>query len=391
MPVFAIMGLQAFFKLEEEQKWPNLWKSAAACVGTLALLFVFKGSFSFAGGSDSYLMESYGPEFVDALKADRKTMFSADLLRSAFLIVLAFGVLWLSIKNTISHKVAVIIVGIVMIADLFFIDKNYLDASSFVSAHEVDEPFVEAPFDTAILKDKSHYRVFEVSQSGINNPRASYFHKSIGGYSAVRPRRMQELFDYQIAKNNMEVLNMLNVKYLIQANEKGEQFPIENTQTNGNAWFVKDIKLVNSADAEMKALDKLDSKNLAIVNTKDVANGVKKTSFVKDSSAVIQLNSYEPNELKYTSNNANDGFAVFSEMYYKDGWNAYIDGKLQDHIKVDYALRGLAIPAGKHAVDFKFEPQVVKTGSTISLISFLGILVLLGGGIYFERKKNKTA
>ena len=385
IPVLAIMGLQSFFKLDEKEKWSNLWKSGAISVGVLVLLFLFKGSFSFAGGSDSYFIQSYGPEFVDALKADRKSMFSADLLRSAFFIIVAFGALWLSIKNRISEKVAIILVGVLMVADLFFIDKNYLNASSFVSAHEVDEPFIEAPFDEAILKDQSHYRVFEVSQNAMSDPRASYFHKSIGGYHAAKPRRMQELFDYQIVKNNLEVLNMLNVKYLIQTNEKGEQITIKSTGANGNAWFVKEIKEVGSADAEMKALTKFDSKNVAFVNSNEFKIATKQ--FVKDTTAVIKLDSYKSNELKYTSNNPNNGFAVFSEMYYKNGWNAYIDGKLTEHYRVDYALRGLPVPAGKHTIEFKFEPQVVKTGSMISLISFIGILGLLGFVIYSERKK----
>lgn len=385
MPVLAIMGLQTFFKLDEKEKWTNLWKSGAVSVGILALLFLFKGSFSFAGGSDSYFIQSYGPEFVDALKVDRKSMFSADLLRSSFFIIFAFGVLWFSIKNKISERVAIILVGVLMVADLFFIDKNYLNTSSFVSAHEVDEPFVEAPFDEAILKDQSHYRVFEVSQNAMSDPRASYFHKSIGGYHAAKPRRMQELFDYQIVKNNLEVLNMLNVKYLIQTNEKGEQITIKSTGTNGNAWFVKEIKEVNSADAEMKALTKFDSKNVAFVNTNEFKIATKQ--FVKDTTAIIKLDSYKSNDLKYTSNNPNNGFAVFSEMYYKNGWNAYIDGKLTEHYRVDYALRGLPVPAGKHTIEFKFEPQVVKTGSMISLFSFIGILGLLGFGIYTERKK----
>ncbi len=385
MPVLAIMGLQTFFKLDEKEKWNHLWKSGAVSVGILVLLFLFKGSFSFAGGSDSYFIQSYGPEFVDALKVDRKSMFSADLLRSAFFIIVVFGALWLSIKNRISERVAIIIVGILMVADLFFIDKNYLNASSFVSAHEVDEPFVEAPFDETILKDQSHYRVFEVSQNAMSDPRASYFHKSIGGYHAAKPRRMQELFDYQIVKNNLEVLNMLNVKYLIQTNEKGEQITIKSTGANGNAWFVKEIKELNSADAEMKALTKFDSKSVAFVNSNEFKPKTKQ--FVKDTTAVIKLDSYKSNELKYTSNNPNNGFAVFSEMYYKNGWNAYIDGKLTEHYRVDYALRGLPIPAGKHTIEFKFEPQVVKTGSMISLISFIGILGLLGFGIYSERKK----
>ncbi len=381
-------GITIIFILEDKEKWTNLWKSASVSIGILALLFVFKGSFSFAAGSDRYLAESYGPEFIDALKLDRKTMFTADLLRSSFLILMAFGVLWLSIKNTISHKVAVIIVGIIMISDLFFIDKNYLNNSNFVSKQEVEQPIEETELDATILKDKSYYRVFEVSQNVMSDPRASYFHKSIGGYSAVKPKRMQDLFDYQIANNNMEVINMLNVKYLIQTNKKGEKIAIHNTQANGNAWFIKNIVSVKSADAEMKALNKLDTKNKVVIHYEEVKESL--VNKFTTEGATIKLTSYEPNDLKYISNNTNNGFAVFSEMYYKNGWNAYIDGKLNDHYRVDYALRGLPIPKGKHTIEFKFEPQVIKTGSMISLISFIGILLLLGGGVYYETKRKKA-
>ena len=273
-----------------------------------------------------------------------------------------------------------------MISDLFFIDKNYLNNSSFVSKHEVEEPIEETNIDATILKDKSYYRVFEVSQNVMSDPRASYFHKSIGGYSAVKPRRMQDLFDYQIANNNMEVINMLNIKYLIQTNKKGEKIAIRNTQANGNAWFVNKIIDANSADAEMKALDKLDTKNEVLINNEGGKEYL--VNEFDNSKATIKLTSYQPNELKYISNNPIVGYAVFSEMYYKNGWNAYIDGKLEKHDRVDYALRGLPIPAGKHIIEFKFEPQVIKTGSTISLISFIGILLLLGGGIYYETRKK---
>jgi hypothetical protein len=388
MPVLAIMGFDAFFKLENEKKWTNLWKSAAVSVGILVLLFVFKGAFSFSGGSDGYFIESYGPEFIEALKLDRKSLFSADLLRSSFLILVAFGILWLSIKNTISNRVAVIIVGLLMVSDLFFIGKNYVGTSAFVKANNVDVPFQPTPVDEAILKDKTHYRVFEISGDALMSSRASYFHKSIGGYSAVKPKRMEQLFDYQIMKNNMEVLDMLNVKYFIQTNEKGEQFPIKNTQANGNAWFVASVKKVNSPDQEMKTLNKFNSKNTAIVNVNEFPNLANKTSFVKDTLSLIRLTSYRPNDLKYTSNNTNVGLAVFSEMYYKSGWNAYIDGKLQEHFRVNYALRALLVPAGEHTIEFKFEPQVVKTGGIISLLSFIGILLLLGNGIYYETRKK---
>lgn len=387
MPALAIMGLHSFTKLENEQKWPALWKSAAISVGIFVVLFIFKGSFSFAGGSDNYYMETYGPDFIAALKKDRQSMFMADLLRSSFLILAVFGILWLSIKNTISTQVAIILVGVFMVSDLFFVDKKYVNNSNFVSAHEVEQPIQEAPYDSEILKDKSYYRVFEVSRDAMTSPRASYFHKSIGGYHAAKPRRMQELFDYQILKNNMQVLNMLNVKYLIQTNEKGQQITILNTQSNGNGWFVDSLQFVNSADDEMKALDKINTKQTATLSKDQKEGAALSATYVKDTTAKIMLTSYQPNILKYISNNTHAGFAVFSEMYYKAGWNAYVDGKLVPHYRVNYALRGMPIPAGKHTIEFKFEPEVIQTGGTISLISFIGILFLFGGAFYFNKKR----
>jgi hypothetical protein len=384
IPVLAIMGLQSFFKLDKKLQWKALYETTILGLGIILILFLSKSMFSFSGGNDAYFQESYGPEFVNALKLDRMSLYSADLLRSGFFIVLTAGVLWLFIKDRFAQNTAIIIVGLLMVSDLFFVDKKYVSGKDFVSGSQVEVPFQESPSDTEILKDTANYRVFEVGD--IMGARASYFHKSIGGYSAVRPRRMQQLIDYQISKNNIEVLNMLNVKYVIQKDKEGKEFPVSNPDVNGNAWFVSQIKLVNSADEEMKALDSLDSKEVAVVNSKDFE--IKNTAFAKDSSATITLENYKPNYLKYVSNNSKEGLAVFSEMYYGKGWNAYIDGKSVDHIRVDYVLRALNIPAGKHTIEFKFEPQVIKTGSTITLISSIGMLLLLVGGIYFERKKG---
>ncbi|SHL22495.1 membrane protein YfhO [Flavobacterium xanthum] len=383
-PVLAIMGLQSFFKLDKKLQWKALYETTILGLGIILILFLSKSMFSFSGGNDAYFQESYGPEFVSALKLDRMSLYSADLLRSGFFVVLTAGVLWLSIKERFAQNTAIIIVGLLMVSDLFFVDKKYVSGKDFVSGSQVEVPFQESPSDTEILKDTANYRVFEVGD--IMGARASYFHKSIGGYSAVRPRRMQQLIDYQISKNNIEVLNMLNVKYVIQKDKEGKEFPVSNPDVNGNAWFVSQVKLVNSADQEMKALENLDSKNVAVVNNKDFQ--LKNVAFAKDSSATITLENYKPNYLKYVSNNSNEGLAVFSEMYYGKGWNAYIDGKSVSHIRVDYVLRGLQIPAGKHKIEFKFEPQVVKTGSTITLISSVGMLLLLIGGIYFERKNR---
>jgi hypothetical protein len=388
IPVLAIMGLQAFFKEEKAQQLKGLYLSGGVFLGIIAFLIVIKSQFNFSGGSDAYYTQNYGLEFINALKEDRKSLYSADLLRSGFLVLVAFGILWFFIKNKISKSTAIVLVGIIMISDLFFIDKNYVNAKSFVSPSEVDVPFQATASDLEILRDTSHYRVFEVN-GNMSSSRASYFHQSIGGYSAVKPRRMQQLFDYQIAKSNMEVLNMLNTKFIIQTDKDGKEFPTYNPNHNGNAWFVKKVKFVNSPDEEMIALDKLDSKNEAVVNQKEFGTQLKTNSFVKDTLSSIKLISYKPNHLKYVSNNVNLGLAVFSEMYYADGWNATIDGKKTNHFRVDYALRAMEIPAGKHTIEFKFEPQVVKTGSTIALISFILMILLLLVAIYLEQKKAK--
>jgi hypothetical protein len=387
-PVLALMGLQSFFNLEKEARFKALWQSTAVVFGIIVTLFLFKGSFSFAGANDSYFRENYGPAFMDALKADRMTLYSADLLRSGFFVLLSAVILWLFIKNRFAQNTAIIFVGLLMVFDLFLVDKKYVSDKDFVSRSEVEVPFQETAADVQILQDTTHYRVFEVD-GNLSSARTSYFHKSIGGYSAVKPRRMQQLFDYQIAKNNIEILNMLNVKYIIQTDSTGAAFPVQNPNANGNAWFVTKIQNVNSANEEMKALDKFNSKLVAIKSKDSKDQNVDLAMpFKLDSLATINLTSFKPNHLKYVSNNNNLGFGVFSEMYYEKGWEATVDGKETEILRVNYVLRGIQIPAGKHSIEFKFEPQVVKTGSTITLISFIGMLLLLGAGIYIENKKR---
>lgn len=393
-PVLAIMGLQSFFTTDKEKQWASLWKATATVLGLFLVLFVMKGSFDFSGQLDQQLLQmfsqgqdkSFGVGFLEALLQDRKSLYSADLLRSAFFVISSFSVLYMYSKNKLANTTAIVLVGFFMIADLFFVDKNYVNADDFVGAREVDVPFVASPTDEQIMQDTTQYRVLDIE--GYLNAKASYFHKSIGGYSAVRPQKMQELFDYQIVNNNMEVLDMLNVKYILQTNEKGQEFANKNSNANGNAWFISALKMVNSSDAEMKALNKFDSKNEAITQVEVSSKLGLPKQYVKDSLATIQLTNYKPNHLKYSSKNDKDGFAVFSEMYYKNGWIATIDGKETPIYKVNYTLRGLQIPAGNHKIEFKFEPQVVKTGSTIALISFIVMLLLLVGGIYYEKKKN---
>lgn len=389
-PVLAVMGLQSFFKAKEEPKSQQkaLVQTGVFGLGILLILVFAKSMFHFSGSSDSYYLESYGPDFVDALKEDRMSLYSADLLRSGFFIVVTFGILWLFIKNKFSQNTTLVIVGVLMIFDLFFVDKKYVSAKDFVSPVQIAAPFQETPSDAQILKDTTHYRVFEVN-GNMSSARASYFHHSLGGYHAAKPRRIQQLFDYQIAKNNMEVLDMLNVKYIIQTDKEGKEFPTVNPNTNGNAWFVSSVRLVNKPDDVMKALDNIDTKRVAVFNVREHEGKFRNARLKKqwDTTGTIKTVVYKPNYIKYQSDNKKDGLAVFSEMYYKNGWNAYIDGQLTDHFPVDYVLRAMEIPGGQHTIEFKFEPQVVKTGSTITLISSIGMLLLLIGGIYFERKR----
>lgn len=390
-PVLAIMGLQSFFKSKDETKLQQkaLVQTGVFGLGIIVILVIAKGFFHFSGSNDNYYLESYGPGFVDALKEDRMTLYSADLLRSGFFIVVTFGILWLFIKNKLAQNTTLIIVGLLMIFDLFFVDKKYVSAKDFVSPVEIAAPFQETPSDAQILKDTTHYRVFEVN-GNMSSARASYFHNSLGGYHAAKPRRIQQLFDYHIAKNNMEVLDMLNVKYIIQTDKEGKEFPTINPDANGNAWFVKTVKLVNKPDDVMKTLNYIDTKKAAVFNVHDYEGKFGSARLKKrwDTSGTIKVVEYKPNYIKYQSDNGKDGLAVFSEMYYKNGWNAYVDGKLTNHFPVNYVLRAMEVPGGKHTIEFKFEPQVVKTGGTIALVSSIGMLLLLIGGIYFERKSS---
>jgi len=220
----------------------------------------------------------------------------------------------------------------------------------------------------------------------MNDGSTSFFHNSIGGYHAAKPRRYQELYDFQIAKNNLEVLNMLNTKYIIFPGDNNRANVQLNKDANGNAWFVNSIKYVNTADEEIKALDSLNTKQKAIINTL-FQKELQDFEFKKDSISLIQLINYQPNKIIYKSNTSVDKLAVFSEIYYKNGWNAYVDGVQKSHFRVNYVLRAMLIPKGKHTITFKFEPQVIKTGNTITLISY-ALLLLIPLGWYFKDKKR---
>ena len=390
LPVLAVLGLSAYINAEEQSRKKALLYSGGIVAGILILLVLGNSAFDFAGESDKMYAQQYGPEFMKVLKEDRENMYFSTIYRSLGFLAVAFGILFFYTKKTFSQFTTVVLVGLVMVLDLFVVAKNYVKADDFVSKSQIERPFGEpSEADARILEDTTHFRVFDVD-GNMNSAKASFYHQSIGGYHAAKPKKIQEIFDYQIAKNNIEVLNMLNAKYILQSDKEGVQQALENPNANGNAWFVSKVNVVNSADAEMKALDNLKTKEEATYLKPALSKGILLFETGKDSTSTIELTSYKPNDLKYVSNNSKNGFGVFSEIYYEKGWNATIDGKDAEIYNVNYVLRGLQIPAGKHTIEFKFEPQVVKTGSTIALISTVLMLLTIGLGIFYWRKQNKN-
>ncbi len=390
-PVVAILALVALFSksIERSEKIKALKLSAIIVVGLGVLLFLVKGMFSFSGASDGYLEQNYGKELMTLIELDRKQVYTSDLLRSLIFVLLSAVALWFFIKEKIKENLLLVVLGALILFDLVGVNLRYVNKDDFVAKRRMTEPFPETTVDKQLREDKSIYRVYDPSE-GLNGARTSYYHKSIGGYHAAKPAAIQDLFDFHIYKGHVNVLNMLNVKYVLQQNEEGKSYSAVNPEANGNAWFIKKIKPVANADEEIQGLENLDTKNEAVVNTLKFTS-LNLLDFQVDSLASIALTKYSPNHLTYRSNNNHSGVAVFSEMYYQNGWNAYIDGKPVEHFRVNYTLRGLKVPAGKHSIAFKFEPNIVKEGSTIALASSisLGVLILMGIGFTFWRSKQE--
>ncbi len=391
-PILGILALAAIFKTTVPEKNKVFaWKVATfGVIGLGIALFLIKGVFSFEGPRDRMFAEGYGNELYSLIVLDRKAVYSADLFRSIIYVALTAGVLWFYLKGKLKQHLVIIAVGALIVFDLVGVGLRYVNKDNFVSKRQMAQPFPETPVHQQILQDEGVYRVYNPSE-GWDSASTSYFHQSITGYHAAKPAGMQDLFYFYLFKGNIEILNMLNVKYVIQQNEEGKNYPALNPDANGNAWFVEELVRVASADEEIKTLENLNSKQQAVVNTNRFSD-INRFEFRVDSTAAINLTDYKPNHLIYTSNNSNAGIAVFSEMYYANGWNAYIDGQLKDHFRVNYVLRALRVPEGTHTIEFKFEPEVVETGSKITLASsiLLGLIVLGGIGFSFWRSKRKV-
>ena len=388
VPILAILGLKEFFSpnISTADKQEALKKTLYVFSGLLVLGLLLAHSFStFEGLRDSQYSQL--PGLVDAVIADRKSLLLYDSFRSLLLSLLSATVLYVFLKNKLKQVGLIVLLLIFMLFDLISINKKYVNEADFKPSRKNEKPFKASEADKIILQDTSHFRVGNFTVNPMNDGSTSYFHQSIGGYHAAKMMRYQELFEYQIAKNNRQVLNMLNTKYFIVDSDKGIKQAQLNPDANGNAWFVERLKVVNSANEAILALDSVNTKNVAVFERSSSTQKELKSSFKMHPTDTIELLNYDVNSLTYLSKTTNEQFAVFSEIYYKNGWNAYIDGELVPHYRINYVLRGMVIPSGEHTIEFKFVPKVIQQGSVISLFSYLLLFGIPIGGLFFGKNK----
>ena len=387
-PMLALLAIRDIVngKLDKAHIKKALLYSGAA-VGGLCLIFAAMPELaSVESEAIDKQLTQYGLP-IDAITEARASVRQMDALRSLLFIALAFGAIWIFVLGKIKQEILALILGVLVLVDLWGVDKRYLNDSDYEKRRKNNSVVDKTAADEFILQDKDpHYRVYNTTQRLDQDALTSYYHKSIGGYHGAKMRRYQEFLDViqqqtmatqsLINPKSLELYNMLNVKYFIAADSANTLFAQQNTGANGNAWFVNKYTLVDNADAEIAALNNINSKQECFIDKRFAAE-VEGLTLTADSSASIKLTSYQPNKLVYKSNANNAQLAVFSEVYYDKGWDAYIDGTLVPHFRCDYILRGLKVPAGQHEIVFKFEPKAVATGETVTLVSS----ALLYGGL----------
>jgi hypothetical protein len=412
MVLMSGLALKAFF--DEEicitKKLRSLLFSGTF-VGGICLLFALFPSIAgdFSATSDAFLV-SYGyPEEVKStILKDRAMLLSSDAWRSFVFILLTAVALWISLKwKSVKKEYIFAILVVLVLCDMVPVAKRYLNNDNFTEK-KIGAHFSPSFADKEILKDKTHFRVLDLTVDVFNSSRPSYFHKTIGGYHAAKLRRYQELIscglqaEVDAVRNALIVcqqnqsmepldevlqqtslLNMLNLKYVIY---HGEAMPIQNPNMNGPVWFVDQVRWVDGADMEMTQTLQSNTKQIAVI---DQSFSSQINDFVADSTAIITMTSYSPNVVKYSSVAEKDQLAVFSEIYYEKGWNAYIDGEKVDYARANYVLRALMIPAGEHLIEFRFEPSTYTLSNVIRGVSSVLLLSLIVVYFVVRYKKRK--
>ncbi|WP_277110562.1 YfhO family protein [Chryseobacterium taklimakanense] len=417
-PFIAILGLYRFYndeKLTEDYKKKILTYVSASVLGLLLILIIFgKGLLGFHTDNEKQYLPPY---LLDYLIGERFSMFRGDAIKALIYVLITAAILWFSIKQKISQNVALIVIGLVSLFDLWSVNKRYLNEGNFADKAFAENPFItehsdfltgkaaENPYIQGLLsqvnvnktleeissKDQTHYRIYNQTLGPFNETNTSYFKSSVGGYSAAKLRRYDDVINHYFMEMDTvkvpRILNLLNAKYMIFGNAEQPQ-AVANANANGNAWFVSDVKFVNTPNEEIDAIGVIDSKKTAVVANSD-KNYFSGKQIVPDSTAHIDLKKYQPNKLEYSSVSKTPQLAVFSEIYYPKGWKMFIDGKEVPYIKADYLLRAVHVPAGNHTLKMVFEPEVIKTGKMISMAVFGLFLLLAALGIWFLVKNRE--
>lgn len=408
-PLLAIWALRDIFtdRISREELWKKL-RIALMITGGLCLLILIatQTSLEYKGVLDGQLAQQFGqagPDLMKALIQDRASAATSDALRSLVFVLLGGGVLWAYAKNKMNKQMAIGALGLLIAADLIPVAHRYLNERNFVDNDTYAMQFAPNAADLQIKQDKDlYYRVFDLTGSPFNDARATYFHKSIGGYHGAKMQIYQDLIENQIGRYNSAVLNMLNTKYFIVPGDKGAPLVQTNPGALGNAWFVSEVKWVNTAREEMDALnapslgnptdtamkDAFDPLHTAVLRN-TYKNEMGSYTFGKDSAAHITLTKYGPRRLSFESNNSQAGLAVFSDIYYPIGWYAKIDGKETPIMRTDYVLRAIKIPAGKHVIEFSFDPPLFATAERIALIGNILLSLLIIVALYLTFRKPK--
>ena len=402
MPVMAVLALQYIFYRDKSRELlkQDFRKILYAVAGLFALLIIMYLMMSYTSPIDNEISSSVsqmaksdeiGRAVISGMKADRRAMFGGQLLRTLGFAALIIGGLYLYLRNVVKPLVAIIGLIAITTIDLFVIDKEYLNEDHFAPADEITaQSFTPTTVEKQILQDRDpDFRVFNASVNPVYDTRSPYFFKPITGYNPARLSIYQNLIDKYIAASpNQNVLNMLNAKYIIYSNSQTNQQQMQpNPNAYGHCWLVKHVKIVDGSVEEIQSVGNMDLRDTAVVQ-KSFSNAVTQPQW--DSAASIKLSKFDNDTMDYSFNGSKPQFAVFSEVYYPFGWNAYLDGKKVEYCKADYVLRGLSLPPGQHAVRFIFEPSSYKRGVKIAYIASFLILILFLGGLFMQWRSRRS-
>ena len=369
-----------------------LW--AAGITGGICLLLALLGGklFDFTAARDATWSSTAPEKVYTAIKEQRAALLRSDSLRSAAFIALSAITLWIYSKGKIKTGLLTAILGVLVLVDMWPVDKRYFNDNNFVLPQKRASSFEMYPYEEAILKDPDpNFRVLNLSVNTYNDSRTSYFLKSVGGYSAVKLRRYNDLIERHLKKGHMAVINMLNTKYIIAKNQDGNVVPMLNREAMGNAWFVSDIKFVDNANQEIDALTSVDLRHVAVVD-REFAESVTDTSPGIPDNSSITLTACTPKSLDYSVRASRPSTVVFSEIYYPFGWKATIEGVKADYFRANYVLRAMNVPSGIHTINFTFDPDSVRKGNTLSVICiilmYLSVVLAVALGIWKAVRKQ---